>query len=103
MCKVNSKLRIDGFPAMFREPVNKRTRGGGPETREEKEYQAAVVASMETAASKGSPAIEPVILEGQRVPPVSNRAEARAEARAAPPRPVPRAPRPAASPARARW
>ena len=82
------KLRIDGFPELYRNgPVHKRTRGGGPEIREEKDMEAAMAASRAAAAAEDE---EPVILEGQ-VP-----VDWKSEARAAPPR----APRPAPRAAR---
>ena len=81
-------------------PIEKKTRNGGFEMQEEKATKAALAASL---GDMGSPAGEPVILDGQPVPPggVLPPPAHRNEARAAPPRAPRPAPR-AASPARAR-
>ena len=70
MFKVHSTLRIDD-PYYTRDgPIGTKTRSGGFEFTERKQVQAAVAASMETASphDEGSPASEPMILEGQQVP-----------------------------------
>ena len=70
MCKVHSTLRIDD-PYYTRDGPLGTTRNGGFEFTERKQVDAAMVASMETASphvDEGSPAGEPMILEGQQVP-----------------------------------
>ena len=92
MCKVHSKLFIDGFPELYRDgPVKKRTRNGGYETAERNNMDAALAASAaaETLKELASPPRRPVILEGVPpavvLPPPARRIEApSAECRPAP-------------------